>query len=150
MDIKRVPKQSSLQVLAVRLSPGTDVRLAIEDIAQREQISAGSILSAVGSLSKVKLRFANADTPTVLAGKHEILTLSGTLSSAGVHLHISLANERGECIGGHLVAGCHVHTTLELVISKFLDLQFDRKLDNITGYPELVIRSTAKLSERET
>lgn len=139
-----MPEQSPLQILAVRLSPGTDVRSAIEDIAQREQIDAGSILSAVGSLSKVQLRFANADTPTVLAGKHEILTLSGTLSSTGVHLHMTLANEWGECKGGHLVAGCHVHTTLELVIAKFIDLQFTRKLDSITGYPELVIRSKSE------
>lgn len=96
MDINHVSEQSPLQVLALRLSPGTDVRPAIEAIAKREQINAGSILSAVGSLSSVQLRFANAEIPTALAGKHEILTLSGTISSAGVHLHMTVANELGE------------------------------------------------------
>lgn len=148
MDINHASEQSPLQILALRLPPGTDVRPAIEAIAKREQINAGSILSAVGSLSSVQLRFANAEIPTALAGKHEILTLSGTISSAGVHLHMTVANELGECRGGHLVSGCPVHTTLELVIATFKDLQFTRELDVLTGYPELVIRPISQSSTK--
>ncbi|WP_299493557.1 PPC domain-containing DNA-binding protein [Acaryochloris sp. IP29b_bin.137] len=150
MAINGMQEPGPLQILAFRLSPGSDVRQAIEDIATREQISAGSILSAVGSLSRVQLRFAHAETPTELTGKHEILTLSGTLSSAGVHLHMTVANEWGECKGGHLVDGCHVHTTLELIIATFVDLQFTRKLDHLTGYPELVISSISQSSSSST
>jgi len=109
-------------------------------------ISAGSILSAVGSLSRVQLRFANAEIPTELPGKHEILTLSGTLSSAGVPLHMTVANEWGECKGGHVVKECYVHTTLELVIAKFINLEFNRKVDNLTGYPELEVSSISESS----
>lgn len=141
MDLEQVQELGSLNVFAVRLSPGTDVRQAIEEIAKRERISAGSILSAVGSLSRVQLRFANAKEPTELAGKYEILTLSGTLSAAGVHLHMAVANERGDCKGGHLVKGCQVYTTLELVIAQFTNLRFTRQWDALTGYPELEISS---------
>lgn len=83
--------QGSLETLALRLLPGADVRREIEAIAKREKISSGVIMGAVGSLSHVQLRFANAQAPTVLVGSHEILTLSGTVSEDGVHLHMTVA-----------------------------------------------------------
>jgi riboflavin synthase alpha subunit len=46
----------------------------------------------------------------------EIVSLTGTLSSEGLHVHISLAGPDGACFGGHLVHGCIVDTTAELVI----------------------------------
>lgn len=141
MGITSLQGQGPVQVLALRLSPGTDVRDALTEIAKREQISAGVVLGAVGSLATVRLRFASAETPTELIGKHEILTLSGTLSEVGVHLHMSVANELGDCKGGHLVEGCQVHTTLEVAVAVLIDLQFTRKLDVLTGYPELVVSS---------
>ena len=123
--------------ISLRLHAGEDVRQELESLAIRERLSAGVVLSAVGSLSEVCLRFANSDTLTELEGKHEVLTLSGTLGADGVHLHMTVANSKGECIGGHVVYGCQVYTTLELVIVSIPEVRFRRIFDETTGSKEL-------------
>ncbi len=128
-----------METLALRLHPGSDIRQKLEELATIENITAGVILGAVGSLSKTHLRFAGNDKPTELMGKHEILTLSGMLSTAGVHLHMSVSDEQGKCIGGHVVYGCEVYTTLELVIGLLPSTVFQRVLDEATGFNELLV-----------
>jgi uncharacterized protein len=128
-----------METFALRLHPGDDVRQTLEDLAQKENITAGVILGAVGSLSKACLRFAGCDQPTELTGKYEILTLSGMLSQAGVHLHMSVGDSQGKCCGGHVAYGCEVFTTLELAIGRLPDVVFQRVLDEATGFKELSI-----------
>lgn len=137
--ITELSQNQSLKPIALRLEPGDDVRQTLEAIAQREHIQAGFILSAVGSLSTVRLRFADAESATELSGKHEVVNLSGTVSAAGVHLHLMVSNAAGECRGGHLAAGCTVYTTLELVIGQLSGVRFERVMDVQTGFPELAI-----------
>ena len=69
----------------------------------------------------------------------EILSLCGTLSSDGAHLHITVANSNGAVIGGHLCPGSLVRTTAELVIGLLPEWRFRRELDPATGYAELGI-----------
>jgi predicted DNA-binding protein with PD1-like motif len=109
--------------------------------AQQEQ--AGCVISAVGSLSLAQLRLAGATQATAIHGELEILSLSGTLSPDGVHLHIAISGSSGTVIGGHLCAGSLVRTTAELVIGLLPDWQFRRELDPATGYPELRITPQA-------
>lgn len=132
--------RGSIQTLAVRLSPGADVRREIIAIAKREKVNAGFVMGAVGSLSATCLRFANQKQHTMLTGKFEVLTLSGTLAQAGVHLHMTVANSEGQCFGGHVVDGCAVYTTLELVLGVFPEVRFDRTFDPETGFKELDIQ----------
>lgn len=127
------------KTLALRLHPGTDVRHYLEDFAIEQKIGAGVILGAVGSLSKTCLRFANNRAHTELSGKQEVLTLSGMLSDEGVHLHMSVADSKGECKGGHVAYGCIVYTTLEIAIAHLRDVRFQRVLDKNTGFKELKI-----------
>ena len=87
--------------------------------AQQEQ--AGCVISAVGSLSLAQLRLAGATEATTIHGELEILSLSGTLSPDGAHLHITVADRRGA------------------VISLLPDWQFRRVLDPATAYAELRI-----------
>ena len=132
-------KESILQIIAIRLEPGADIRRRLEQIAKESAIKAGVILGAVGSLSTTCLRFAGSDRPTALTGKREILTLSGMLSESGVHLHMSVSDKQGHCVGGHVVYGCEIYTTLELVIGLMSAIAFKRELDVATGFPELAI-----------
>ena len=69
----------------------------------------------------------------------EIVSLTGTLSADGLHVHIALSRSDGACIGGHVVHGCIVHTTAELVIGELTDVAFRRPLDPATGYGELSV-----------
>jgi len=105
-----------MKVVALRLRPGEDLRLALDAWMAQQQEQAGCVISAVGSLSVVQLRFAGATEATLIRGDLEILSLAGTLSPDGAHLHLAVADSRGAVIGGHLCAGSLVRTTAELVI----------------------------------
>lgn len=127
--------------VALRLRPGEDVRRYLEEFSREQKTGAGTILSAVGSLSATCLRFAGNDSHTKLTGKQEVLTLSGMLSDEGVHLHMSVADSNGECKGGHVVYGCVVYTTLEIAIALLPDTTFQRIFDPDTGFKELRVIS---------
>ena len=128
-----------MNVVPLRLQPGADLRLALEAWMGKQHEQAGCVLSAVGSLSAVQLRLAGQQESTTITGDLEILSLSGTLSPDGVHLHVAVADSRGTAIGGHLCAGSRVRTTAELVIGLLPEWSFCRELDPATGYPELQI-----------
>ncbi|HWA13877.1 MAG TPA: PPC domain-containing DNA-binding protein [Burkholderiales bacterium] len=129
----------SLRTIAARLTPGVDLRDAIERLGHEHHVEAGCILSAVGSLRSATLRLAGADTYTKLDGPFEIVSLSGTLSPDGPHLHLSIAAKDGRTIGGHLVPGCTVYTTVEVVVADLAGVRFARLPDAMTGYRELNI-----------
>ena len=128
---------------AVRLTPGADLRAELERLTRELSLGAGCILACVGSLSHARLRMpAAAGEPEAFRafeGPLEIVSLTGTLGPDGPHLHISLAGRDGACVGGHLVLGCVVHTTAEVVIGELPGVTFRRVADAATGYAELVV-----------
>ena len=83
-----------MKVLPLRLQPGADLRQALEAWMGEQQEQAGCLISAVGSLSLAQLRFAGAAEATAIHGELEIISLSGTLSPDGSHLHIAIADSR--------------------------------------------------------
>ena len=132
-----------MKVVPLRLQPGADLRQALEAWMGEQQEQAACLISAVGSLSMAQLRFAGAADVTVIHGELEILSLSGTLSPDGAHLHIAVADSQGGVMGGHLGAGSLVRTTAELVIGLLPEWRFSRELDPATGYAELRITPRA-------
>ena len=132
-----------MKVVPLRLQPGDDLRQALETWMGEQEEQAGCVISAVGSLSVAQLRFAGAAEATPIQGELEILSLSGTLSADGAHLHIAVADSRGAVIGGHLCPGSLVRTTAELVIGLLPEWRFSRELDKATGYAELRISPRA-------
>lgn len=128
----------------LRLSPGTDLRQALWHHCQHRSIRAAYILTAVGSLQSAVIRFANQPTGTHLNQPWEILSLAGTLSMAGVHLHIALADSQGRVIGGHLMDGCLVYTTAEIVLGQIPGVTFQRQYDPATGFKELLIEASTE------
>ncbi|HEV7843646.1 MAG TPA: PPC domain-containing DNA-binding protein, partial [Pyrinomonadaceae bacterium] len=97
-----------VKVYALRLLPKQDLRKQLELFVRQRKLRAGLILTAVGSLQKASLRLADQKEATIFEGKYEIVSLVGTLSPDGVHLHISLSDSTGKTIGGHLVEGCEI------------------------------------------
>jgi hypothetical protein len=137
-----------LKVYALRLMPKQDLRKQLELFGKQHKIQAGLILTAVGSLQKASLRLANQQDATTFEGKYEIVSLVGTLSPDGVHLHISLSDSTGKTIGGHLVEGCEIYTTAEIVIAEARGLAFTRETDAQTGYKELKIHKVPRPNKR--
>ncbi|MGB5960692.1 MAG: PPC domain-containing DNA-binding protein [Coleofasciculaceae cyanobacterium] len=129
-----------MNIFATRLKPNQDLKTSIVSFVEENNIQAGFILTAVGSLKKATLRFANQDSYQVFNERFEIVSLVGTLSIYGIHLHISLADKNGKTIGGHLVDGCLIYTTAEIVIGTSEYFVFMRTIDKNTGYKELEIK----------
>lgn len=126
-------------MVPLRLMPGDDLRPALDSWMDHQQERAGWVISGIGSLSTARLRLAGQQRSTLLRGDLEILSLSGTLSPNGAHLHIAVADASGAVIGGHLCSGSLVRTTAELVIGLLPEWDFRRALDPATGYGELQI-----------
>lgn len=56
----------------------------------------------------------------------EILSLIGSLSQKGLHVHISVADSTGMTLGGHLLDGNEVYYYVELIIAKIKDVKYTR------------------------
>ncbi len=124
-------------VHVLRLQPGEDVRVTLEAWARTAQLEAAGIVSAVGSLSAAHLRYAGRADGIITSGDLEVCGLSGTIARHGMHLHLSVGDRDGTMVGGHLLVGCIVRTTLELVIQEVAGMRFLRTPDPVTTYDEL-------------
>jgi predicted DNA-binding protein with PD1-like motif len=132
-----------MEALPLRLSPGEDLRAALEAAVAAHACHAAFVLSAVGSLSGARLRRAGCSDADLVDGDIEILTLAGTVSGSGSHLHMSIADSQGRVTGGHVARGCIVRTTAEVLIVLLSGWSFDRELDPATGFAELVVSRNA-------
>lgn len=128
------------KVHVIRLKPGEDLKTSLTNFAKQNDIEAGWIVSCVGSLTKYSIRFANQQNSATDSGHFEIISLVGTLSSNGSHLHIGIADSTGKTIGGHLTEGCKIYTTAEIVIGESKDLVFKREKDGTTPWEELQVK----------
>lgn len=125
---------------AFRLKPGQDLKQSIDSFVKAKNIQAGWIATCVGSLTEYNIRFANQEKGYSDKGHFEIVSLVGTLSVNGSHIHLSISDSTGKTIGGHLLAGCKVYTTAEIVISEAANLIFTREKDDSTPWEELQIK----------
>lgn len=132
-----------MKMLAIRLKPNQDLKTELEKLVNENGIKSGFIATCVGSLHKVTIRMAGAKPEKqdirTLEGHFEIISLVGTISVSGTHLHISVSDENGAVIGGHLKEGSLVTTTAEIVIGYDESVTFNRVLDEETGFDELSI-----------
>jgi predicted DNA-binding protein with PD1-like motif len=128
-----------MQAITFRLKPGKDLFNEIEAVVAEQNIEAGCVLSAVGSLTHAMLRLANRDYYSEYDGHFEIVSMTGTVSVYGSHLHISISDGDGKTIGGHLVPGCKIYTTAEMVLGIFEDVVYKREFAEDSGYEELVV-----------
>lgn len=127
------------KVYVFRLKPGEDLRNSIEAIVKEKNITAGWINTCVGSLTEYTIRFANQQEGHHGSGHFEIVSLTGTVSVSGCHLHISICDSTGKTIGGHLLEGCKIYTTAEIVIGASSAYEFKRERDGTTEWKELQV-----------
>lgn len=142
-DIMETAEGKLGRVIAVRLRPGTDVLLGLEEACKRYKINNGVILSAIGSLDGP--HFCNpVELPTKAGyGYGEVLHLTGPIeltSATGIichdeenvtnlHVHMTITDRHGNAHGGHLVEGTKVLLTTDVIIAEIEDLVMGRKFD---------------------
>lgn len=131
---------SDVKAVTIRLHPGEDLKAQLDDYVKANHLKAACILTCVGSLQQVAIRFANQSVTEMISGKFEIVGLAGTLAENGSHLHILLSDSMGKTIGGHLKEGSIVYTTAEIVIGILPAVLFEREIDPTFGFKELMIK----------
>lgn len=132
---------------AFRLIPGQDLISGIRHVYTKSGTSAMSVVSCVGSVTRVCIRHANKDTPTLYEGHFEITALSGIVDDSGEHVHISIADGDGRTFGGHLMPGSAVYTTAEMVVALLDEVRFARAPCARSGYDELVVEPKLTVQE---
>ena len=137
------------RVLAIRLKPGTDVLLGLEEACKANGINNGVILSAIGSLRDphfcdvvelpTKAGYGYGET-LHLTGPIELTNASGIIchddeGNTNLHVHMTLTDRHGNAHGGHLVEGTKVLLTTDVVIAEINGIVMGRKFDNELEVP---------------
>jgi len=142
------------RVIVVRLPMGCDLLRSLEELAEGHGIKSGVILSGAASLSRAVLRnlkvfpdsFPITDQVRVFTLKEEpmeVLSLSGNIAEKEgkvfVHGHITISSgeQDGLAYGGHLVEGCIVYSTAEIIIAELRGIQLLRLHNEQTKSHEL-------------
>jgi uncharacterized protein len=107
----------------LRLSPGADLRAALQAALAERGVQAACVVAGIGSLRPARLRLASAQDAFEIEGDSE-----------------SVADAQGGVVGGHVLPGCIVRTTAELLVAWLDAWAFAREHDAATGYAELVVR----------
>lgn len=128
-----------MRIHAFRLTKDDDLKSKIENYVLENNFKAGVILSCVGCLYECVLRDASGVNCVKLTENLEIVSITGTLSINGCHIHMSVSDENLKTYGGHLKDGCLINTTAEIVLLELDDFTFTREMDAKTGYKELVV-----------
>jgi uncharacterized protein len=140
----KMTSTNNISTHVFRLKPGQDLRQSIETYVKENKINAGWVATCVGSLTTYNLRFANEKEGTTATGFFEIVSLVGTLSTNGSHIHLSVSDSTGKTVGGHLLQGCIVYTTAEIVLQSSKDYIFKREKDGSTPWEELQVVTAEK------
>jgi len=132
-----------MRTLIFRLKPGTDLKSSIEAMVRQHAVKAGFIITCVGGLEQATVRMAGAkpDAQDIRTFKNdfEIVSLVGTVSVNGTHLHLSFSDTEGIVHGGHLKEGTIVHPTAEVVLGIDEEVEMKREMDEETGFTELMV-----------
>ena len=129
-----------METLCCRLHRGDDLLLSLQKLASENHIDAAVILCGVGCVSRARLRDASGITVRSINKPCEIVSVTGTVSASRCHVHVALSREDLSTVGGHLMEGCIVNTTCELVIGVLSGWRFGVEQDEQTGYDEIVFQ----------
>jgi uncharacterized protein len=124
----------------IRLSPGADLRRALEEAIGNQGLDSAFVVAGIGSLTDASLRYAGEAREIQLKGPLELVSLSGSLCPSGAHLHMSVSDASGNVYGGHVGYGNTVRTTAEILVANLPGWSLTREHDATTGYKELVVR----------
>ncbi|WP_426106854.1 PPC domain-containing DNA-binding protein [Massilia sp. TSP1-1-2] len=134
------PPTNAKEFLPVRLKPGDDLRGALEAVGCGKDQPSAFVISGIGSLVAARLRFAGQENETLIAGPLEIVSIAGSITADGAHLHMTVSDSAGRVSGGHVCDGNIIRTTLEAVLILLPAWSLTREVDTQTGFKELVAR----------
>ena len=136
------------RIVMGKLGMGVDLLQGIEELAKREKVQTGVILSAVGALKKATFRNLKVLPPDLKVEKHhrlyleleqpmEIVSLIGWMATKGdgsleVHAHFSASTviqDQVVTLGGHLTSGIITSIKVVVVIGVIEESNIEAGLD---------------------
>ncbi len=137
------------RVMAVRLTPGKDVLLGLEEACRDNGINNGVIVSGIGGVTSAvfcdptvfpeRKQPYNYGAPIVLNEVLSISSLSGIIchddsGEINLHVHAGFSDQRGNCYAGHLKEGTRTMLTVDAVIAEVggglvMSRQYDEALE---------------------
>lgn len=131
--------QSKLgRIVFARLNEDEDLLENINLAAKQSKVNAGTFI-LIGTLKHATVGFyRDGRYETIhIDGSLEIVSCIGNISlkegKPFAHAHIALSDEKGEVKGGHVMTGCIIGATGELVLIEAAGLRLERKLDEKTN-----------------
>jgi predicted DNA-binding protein with PD1-like motif len=134
-------------VIISRMDPGDDILKTIQRVALEHNVRSGQI-TLIGAVSGAKLGYFDRESGEykdfLVERDLEVVSGMGNISrldddSVVVHAHLVVSDEEGRCWGGHLMEGCEVSVTIELVIIE-TEVDLRRAKDEMTGLNLMDIR----------
>jgi hypothetical protein len=122
------------KIIFARLFEDEDLLETITQTAEKGKVQAGFFV-LIGTLKKAKMGFFHQGRyqPIEMAEPLEIVSCTGNIAikenQPFVHAHIAVSNRKGEVFGGHVLPGCIVAATGELVLIEAINVGLQRKLD---------------------
>ena len=147
--VKSVESRAGKSIIA-RILPGCDLTEGIEEICRRHKVSAGAVISGIGSLQYATFVYvvpdpsaptgASYDPPLKVDGPIELLGLQGTIGhmrqgGISAHLHGTIVDSHQHIYGGHLIASQNpVLVTAEVMICTAHDGRMVKTMDRETNF----------------
>jgi len=120
-------------IFFVVLETGDLLLESISELAKKEKIHTGILLTGIGSLSKARIHTVATNVNPVeelyldLEGPLEVTNFCGIIANHEPHVHITFCDPRMTFYGGHLEPGCTVLTLSEFTIRRIDDLRLQRR-----------------------
>lgn len=112
------------EIVNVYLEYGEDFHEGIEEVAQKENIHSGIILSGIATFDEAQIHhitdteFPPNDEFVTLEGPIELCSVDGIIADYEPHMHCTMAVRGNELFSGHLEPGCNVLYLAEVAIAK--------------------------------
>jgi len=125
------------KVVFARLYEDENLLEAIASASKQAKISTG-FFTLIGTLKKAKIGFYREGNyePIEINGPLEIVSCIGNISQKEkapiVHAHMAVSNEKGQTFGGHVLHGCLISVTGELMLVEAMGMKLKREFDEKT------------------
>ena len=125
------------KVVFARLYEDEDLLEAIASASKQAKISTG-FFTLIGTLKKARLGFYREGNYELIEIKKplEIVSCIGNVTPKEnaliAHAHIAVSDEKGQTFGGHVLPGCLIAVTAELMLVEAVGMKLERKFDEKT------------------
>lgn len=126
------------RVFVARAEYDSDLLVSVTELTEKNGISKATF-TVIGALKNARLGFYDQKgqvyLETLLQGPQEIASCTGNVSLKNgtpfVHAHATLADEKGDTKGGHLLGGTVF--AAEICLTELVGAELVRKTDVVTG-----------------